>query len=193
MRVTVKINRNKVWAYKAINYSNGLTKKQYASLSETANVTSDSIWVFLKLFTVNDSNQCRLVKSKMVNIFKPAVGWDLLRDNSGSTHGIFGGDLNVFKNLEENKKQSTLLKAVMLQTKKPGKVGNAGAKGGKKPAAKGGSKGKGKKSPRKRSNKKGAKKDSHDSKDKEEPKKGDKKSNNPVSYTHLTLPTICSV
>ena len=60
----------------------------------------DSIRVFLNLFAVNDSNQGQLVKSKMVNIFKPAVRRALLRDNSGATQGIFGGDSNVFKNLE---------------------------------------------------------------------------------------------
>ena len=176
--------------YKAINYSNRLTKNMYASLSETANVTSDSICVFLKLFNVNDSNQRRLVKFKMVNIFKPTVRQALLRDNSGSTQGIFGGDLNAFKNLEETKKQSALLKTVILKTKKPGKAGNAGAKRGKKPAAKGGSKGKGKKSPRKRSNKKGPKKDSNDSKEKEEARKADKKSNDPcklVTHESFTL------
>ena len=120
-RVKAKLDRNKVHAHKALNYSNVLTRKLYASLSETANVTRDSVCVFLKLFTVNDTNQCRLVKSMMVNIFKPGVRRALLRDNSGPTRGIFGGDLNVFKNLEENKKQSTLLKLVLLQTKNPGR------------------------------------------------------------------------
>ena len=70
---------------------------------------------------VNDTNQHRLVKSKMVNIFKPNVRQALLRDISGSTRGIFGGDLRAFKNLEDSKKQSALLKMVMLQIKKPGR------------------------------------------------------------------------
>ena len=72
------------------------------------------------------------------------------RDGSGSSQGIFFGDSNVFKNLEESKKMSTLLKSVLLQTKKPGKAGKkSGAKGAKKAAA-GGSKGKGRKNPRKK-------------------------------------------
>ena len=44
-------------------------------------------------------------------------------------------DSNVFKNLEESKKMPTLLKTVLLQTKKPGKaVQKSGAKGAKKAA-----------------------------------------------------------
>ena len=135
-RVKAKLDRNKVHAHKALTYSNGLTRKLYSALAETANVTSDSVCMFLKLFSVNETNHCRLVKSKMVNILKPAVRRALLRDNSGSTQGIFGGDLNTFRNLEESKKQTALLETVMLQTKKPGKAGKAGIKGGKKPAAK---------------------------------------------------------
>ena len=81
-RVKAKHTRDNVHAHKALTYSNGLTRKLYASLSETANVTIDSVCVFLKLFAVNDSNQHRLVKSKMVNIFKPHVRRALLRDNS---------------------------------------------------------------------------------------------------------------
>ena len=78
------------------------------------------------------------------------------RDWSGSSQGIFFGDSNVFKNLKESKKMSTLLKSVLLQTKKSGKAGKKpGVKGGQTPAA-GGSKGKGNKTPEKKS-KKGAK------------------------------------
>ena len=55
---------------------------------------------------------------------------------SDSSQDIFGSDSNVFKNLEENKKMSTLLKSVMLQTKKPVKAGKKpGTKGAKKAAA----------------------------------------------------------
>ena len=95
-----------------MNYSVGLIKSLYKALSETANVTCDSIRVFLRLFAVNDTNQRQLVRSKMVNIFKPAVRRALLRENSGSTQGIFGGDINAFKNIEESKKQPALLKTV---------------------------------------------------------------------------------
>ena len=71
------------------------------------------------------------------------------QNTSDSSQGIFGGDSNVFKTLEENKNMSTLLKSVMIQTKKPRKAGKkSGAKGAKKAAA-GGSKGKGKKNLRK--------------------------------------------
>ena len=124
-------------------FSQGLFGKVYEQLSRTANVTSDSIRMFLKLFSVTDSNQRRLVKSKMASIFKPHFRRALLKNAQGTSDGIFGGESNVFKHMEESKKQSTLLKSIMLQTnKKQGKAGKPGAKGGiKKPAAKG-SKGK---------------------------------------------------
>ena len=107
-QVREKCYRNRVRALKALTFSNGLTKKLYSSLAKTANITGDSVRVFLNLFADNDSNQRRLVKSKMVNIFKPQVRWALLRDNSGATLGIFGGDSNTLQNLEESKKQSQL-------------------------------------------------------------------------------------
>ena len=66
----------------------------------------------------------------MSNILRPNVRWALNQKTSDSSQDIFGSDSNVFKNLEENKKMSTLLKSVMLQTKKP-------VKAGKKPGAKG--------------------------------------------------------
>ena len=112
-RVQEKNNRNRVRALKSMNFSVSLIKKQYNALKDTANVTSDSIRVFLYLFAINDTNERRLVKSKMVNIFKPGVRQAFLRDNSGATEGIFGGDSNAFKNLEESKKQNQLMKAVL--------------------------------------------------------------------------------
>ena len=90
----------------------------------TPNVTSNSICVFLKLYSVNDVNQRRLVRSKMANIFKPGFRWHLLKNSSEASQGIFGGEEAMFKNMEESKKQSMLMKSIMLQTKKSGKGGN---------------------------------------------------------------------
>ena len=85
----------------------------------------------------------------MSNIFKPNVRRALNQSTSGSSQGIFGGDSNVIKNLEESKTMLTLLKLVMLQTKKPRKAGKKpGAKGAKKTAA-WGSKNKGRKKSKK--------------------------------------------
>ena len=103
--------------------------KVYDLLCQLANVTSDSFRVYLKLFSITDANQRRLVRSKMSNIFKPNVRRALNQQASDSSQGIFGGDSNVFKHLEENKKQTALLKSVLLQAKNPGKAGN------KKPGA----------------------------------------------------------
>ena len=48
--------------------------KMYDLLSVLANITSDSIRVYLKLFSVTDVNQWRLVRSKMSNIFSLTLG-----------------------------------------------------------------------------------------------------------------------
>ena len=103
-RTKAKLDANKEHAEKALAFSQGLFGKVYEQLARTANVTSDSVRVFLKLFSVNDINQRRLVKLKMANIFKPAFRRALLRSTQDSSKGIFGGESNVLKNMEENKK-----------------------------------------------------------------------------------------
>ena len=134
-----------------------------------ANVTRDSICVYLKLFPITDVNQGRLVRSRMSNTFKPNIRQALNQNTSDFSQVIFGSNSHVFKNLE-NEKMSILLKSVMLKTKKPGKAGKKpSTKGGKKPAAQG-SKGKGNKNPKKKP-KNGAKKNFYNSKDKEASKK----------------------
>ena len=47
--------------------------KVYDLLSHLANVTSDSVCVYLKLFSVTDANQRRLVRFKMSIIFEPNI------------------------------------------------------------------------------------------------------------------------
>ena len=86
----------------------------YGSLSTLANVISDSVCVYLKLFSVTDANQRRLVRSKMSSIFKPSVRQALNLNTSDSSQGIFGGVSNVLKNLEESKKINTLVKSSLL-------------------------------------------------------------------------------
>ena len=177
-RAKAKLEKNKEYTCGAVVYSQVLFMKVYDLLSQLANVTSDSVCVYLKLFSVTDANQRRLVRFKMSIIFKPNIRQAFNQNTSDSSQGIFGGDSHVFKNLEENKLMSTLLKSVMLQTKRSGKAGEKpGAKGGKKPAP-GGSKGQGKKNPKKKP-KKGANKNSDNTKDKEASKEKDKKTDEP--------------
>ena len=61
-RVRAKARANRAHTKKALAYSNGLFTKTYGQLTRTANVTSDSIHMFLKLYSVNDANQRRLVR-----------------------------------------------------------------------------------------------------------------------------------
>ena len=154
------------------------------SLSSLSNVTRDSIHVSLKLFSITDANQPRLVRSKMSNIFKPNIRWALNQNTSGSSLGIFGGDSNIFKNLETSKKMSTLLMLVLLQTKKPGKAGTKSVtKEAKKGAARG-SKGKGTRKPKNKPNKTRAKKNSSNSKAKEDSKEKGNKPNDPFKLVN---------
>ena len=134
----------------------------------------------------------------MSNIFKPKVRQALNQSTSGSSQGIFGGDSNVFRNLEDSKKMSSLLKSVLLQTKKPEKVGNkSGMKGAKKAAARG-SKGKGKKNPKKKPII-AAKTNSNNSKGKEDSKEKGKNSDDPcklvtpesITFSHPSRHGLC--
>ena len=90
----------------------------YGYLISLPNVTSNSVHVYLKLFSVTDINQQRSVRSKISSIFKPIVRQALNLNTLDSSQGIFGGDSNVLKNLEESKKINTLEKSSLFQTKK---------------------------------------------------------------------------
>ena len=57
-RAKAKLDKNKERAV----FSQGLFMKMYNSLSLLANVTRDTIRVYLKVFSVNDTNEQRLVR-----------------------------------------------------------------------------------------------------------------------------------
>ena len=75
--VKAELDKNKEHTRRAVNTYPGLFMKIYGSQSKLTNVKSDSIGVYLKLFSVTDTNQQRLVRSKMSNIFKPNIRWAL--------------------------------------------------------------------------------------------------------------------
>ena len=141
----------------------------YCSLANFANCTSNSDQIFLQLYSVTDFNQRRLVKQKMATIFKPNLHRALTTYTVDSSKGIFGGEEQVTKTLEDSKKQNMLIKGSLLTTKKAGKAGAKSRKNkGKKPAARG-TKAKGKKGAKKKAGAKPkAKANSDDSKDKEQ-------------------------
>ena len=144
----------------------------------------------MKLFSVTVANKWRLVRSKMLSIFKPSVRRALNLNASDSSLGIFGGDSNVLKNLEENKKINTLVKSSLLQTKKAGKAGSKYGKNKGKTPAVGGSKAKGKKgSKNKKTGKKKAEKNSDNSKEKEASK--EKEKNDPCKLVTQESVTSC--
>ena len=74
-RVKAKIDKNKEHAHRALYIYQGLFIKMFSSLLAPTNVTSDSVRVYLKLFSVKDTNQQRLVRSQMSSIFKHSVRW----------------------------------------------------------------------------------------------------------------------
>ena len=85
-RAKAKLDKNKEYACGAVFYSQVLFMKVYNLFSHLANITSDRIRVYLKLFSITDANQRRLVRSKMSNIFKPNVRWALNQNTSDSSH-----------------------------------------------------------------------------------------------------------
>ena len=96
------------------------------------------------LYAVSDFNQWRLVKQKMATIFRVDLCHNLTSYKADSSIGVFGGEENVMKTLEDTKKQKTLIKSSLLTTRKTGKQDNKSrGNRGKKPAY-GGTKPKGK-------------------------------------------------
>ena len=65
--------KNKEHAHRAMVCIQGLLMKVYNSLLSLADLTSDRGCVYMKLFSVNDANQHRLVRFMVSNIFKPNV------------------------------------------------------------------------------------------------------------------------
>ena len=98
----------------------------------------------MKLFSVTDGTQQRLVRPRGLTLFKPALRQFLTQNALGSHKRALGSTQTVIKQLEEHKKETQLVNSSMLQTKTTGKGwGKHGPKGAKKGAARG-SKGKGK-------------------------------------------------
>ena len=127
-KARAKAAKNRKHANRALTTYEGLFWQVYGSLSTLANVTSNGVCVYLKLFSVTDANQRRLVRSKMSTIFKPNVRQALNLNTSDSSQGIFGGVSNVLKNLEESKKINMLVKSSLLQTKKSRQAGSNSGK-----------------------------------------------------------------
>ena len=135
-KVRDKVVLDKKHAKKALYSYDGLFCSMYRSLANFANVTSDSVRIYLRLFSFTYYNQQRLVRTKMSSIFKPNMRRALNTNTSEFSQGIFGGVSNVVKNLKESKEINTQVKQSLLQTKKTGKAGTKSGKNkGKKPAA----------------------------------------------------------
>ena len=84
-KARAKAAKNRKHACRALTTYQDLFQQMYGSLSTLANVTSDSVHVYLKLFSVTDANQQRLVRSKMSRILKPSLRQALNLDASDSS------------------------------------------------------------------------------------------------------------
>ena len=96
----------------------------YHALANFVNCTSNSVWIFLQLYSVTDFNQQRLVKQKIATIFRANLHPNLTSYKADPSVGVFGGEENVLKTLEDTKKQKTLVKNSLLTTKKVRKPDN---------------------------------------------------------------------
>lgn len=124
----------------------------YNHLLNFTNSTSDSLRVFWRCFQVHDHNARRLVRKKMLSIFKPSFRTVIGSGAEGSRDGIFGGNNAVIDRLTERKKVDQALRGAVLPTKNASKGKNKSSaskkgSGKNKPAAQGSKKGK---KPRKR-------------------------------------------
>ena len=106
---------NREHAEKAIRATNGLFVNMYRSLADFGNYTRNAISTFMLLYAVSDFNQRRLVKQKMATIFRPDLRHNLTSYMADPSLGVFGGQENVLKTLEDTKKQKTLVKNSLLK------------------------------------------------------------------------------
>ena len=95
---------NRKHAEKAINATNGLFINIYRSLADFDNYTSNNISTFMRFYAISDFNQLRLVKQKMATIFRADFHRPLTSYSADSFQGIFGGEDQVMRTLEETKK-----------------------------------------------------------------------------------------
>ena len=105
---------NRKHANRALHTYDGLFCQIYGSLANLVNVTSDNVCVYLRLISVTNYNQRRLVSSKMCSIIKPYMRWALNTNASDSSQGIFVGVSNVIKNLKETKEINMLVESSLL-------------------------------------------------------------------------------
>ena len=61
-------------ANKQLHFARNVGKMLYGSLAKVNNMTSDSLYLYLKLYSVNNLKNWRFMKSKMLSIFKPGSG-----------------------------------------------------------------------------------------------------------------------
>ena len=87
----------------------------YGSLTDLANVTSDSVRVYLKLFAVSDKNQHKLVRTKMSSIFRPQVRRAINQAATDSSLGIFGGGSKVLEALKESNEMKKLISQNLIK------------------------------------------------------------------------------
>ena len=105
---------NRKHAKKALHTYDGLFHSMYSLLANFTKVTSNSVQIYLRLYSVTDYNQRRLVRTKMCSIFKSNLRRALNLNVSDTSLGIFGGSSNVVENLKENKEINMLVKQGLL-------------------------------------------------------------------------------
>ena len=84
-KARAKAAKNRKHAHRALTTYEGLFHQIYSSLADLTNVTSNSVCIYLRFFSVTDFNQWRLVRSKMCTIFKPNVRRALNTNTSDSS------------------------------------------------------------------------------------------------------------
>ena len=90
-KARAKARLNRKHAKRAVHSYDGLFPQMNGLLANLTNITSDSVCVYLKLFSVTNANQQRLVRSKISRIFKSSMR-EALNLNVLDSFRIFGGD-----------------------------------------------------------------------------------------------------
>ena len=117
-RADALIESNARQAQEALAQVGAVCSKIYKHHADSANFTCDGLRVFFRCHVVNDSNTQKLVRSKVLSIFKPSFRRVIASSAQESSVGIFGGSEGVINRLTKRKKVDQALRGTILPNKK---------------------------------------------------------------------------
>ena len=108
------IDHNTKQAHNSLGLLGGAFGRVYNLHRANINATSDGLKVFFRCYSVNESNVRKLVRTKVLSIFKPSFRWVIASGVLESSVGIFGGSEAVINRITERKKVEQVLRGAIM-------------------------------------------------------------------------------